>query len=119
MYRGSVFDRMEAQSVIHQADVAFQDYIHTREENRERYGVLSRYATPIDSYDNVVDVKYSLKLWSAYLDDYEGYLWVYYSNEAIDSAGTIVCGSWRIPSLWYVEKDNNGTWVVTAIKEHP
>jgi hypothetical protein len=85
----------------------------------DQYGLLFLYAIDTDSYDNVIDVKHSLKLWSAHLDDKEGILWVYYSQEAIDSNGNIVCGSWRVPSIWCVEKDEHGECFVEHIYEHP
>ena len=81
--------------------------------------MLSGYATPTDSYDNVAFVEYSLELLSAHLDDDEGWIWVYYSSEAFDHDGNSVCGSWRIPSLWKVEKNDTGDWVVVQIREHP
>lgn len=116
-YIGSGADRAQAQAVLRLADAAFHDCRHTDEENEALYGLLSRYATDLErgaSYTN-----HSLELWSAHLGENEGYLWVYYSVEAVDAAGNTVCGSWNIPALWTVEKDDTGTWVVTHIKEHP
>lgn len=118
-YIGSGSDRAEAQSILRQADAAFHDHKHTGAENEELYGVLSRYATDSDCYDDVAFVNHSLELWSAHLDDNEGYLWVYYSYEAIDCDGDAVSGSRKIPSLWKVEKDTAGVWNVVKIKEHP
>ena len=112
-------DRAEAQSILRQADAAFHDCKHTSAENEELYGVLSRYATATDRWNDVSFVNHSLELWSAHLDDTEGYIWVYYSYEAINSEGQVVSGSKNIPSLWTVEKDTTGEWVVTGIKEHP
>lgn len=119
VFIGSASDRAEAQSILRQADAAFHDCNHTSTENEELYGLLSRYATAIDQYENVAFVNYSLELWSAHLDDVEGYLWVYYSCEAIDYDGDVVCGSWKIPALWKVEKNGSGEWVVVQIREHP
>lgn len=119
LYIGSAADRKEVQAVLRLADKAFHDTRHTRAENEEEYGLLSRYATPTDSYDNVAFVEYSLELLSAHLDDDEGWIWVYYSSEAFDHDGNSVCGSWRIPSLWKVEKNDTGEWVVVQIREHP
>ena len=119
IYRGSIFDCLEVQPLMRKADAAFQDYTHTRRENMDQYGLLFLYAIDTDFYDNVIDVKHSLKLWSAHLDDKEGVLWVYYFQEAIDSNGNIVCGSWRVPSIWCVEKDEHGEWFVEHIYEHP
>lgn len=118
-YIGSGADRAEAQSILRQADAAFHDCKHTSAENEELYGVLSRYATDTDLWNDVSFVNHSLELWSAHLDDADGYLWVYYSYEAINSEGQVVHSSKNIPSLWTVEKDSTGEWIVTSIKEHP
>ena len=118
-YIGSGADRAEAQSILRQADAAFHDCKHTSAENEKLYGVLSRYATDTDLWNDVSFVNHSLELWSAHLDDTEGYLWVYYSYEAINSEGQVVHSSKNIPSLWTVEKDSTGEWIVTSIKEHP
>lgn len=119
VFIGSGEDRAEAQSILRQADAAFHDNKHTSTENEELYGVLSRYATDIDYWDNVAFVNHSLELWSAHLGDTEGYLWVYYSYEAFDYDGDTVHGSWNVPSLWKVEKDETGAWIVVQIREHP
>lgn len=116
---GASADRAAAQSVLRLADEAFNDTRHTRAENEAAYGLLARYATATDSYDG--DASYnthSLELWSAHLDENEGWLWVYYSSETFDRDGGTLCGSWRIPSLWRVARDSGGGWAVTAIKEH-
>lgn len=114
---GSAGDRREAEAVLELAEAAFRDCTHTREENHETYGLLARYATA-SSY-NAASESHSLKLLSAHLDADKGYLWVYYSSEAFDEKGDTVHGSWKIPSLWTVEKDAAGTWTVVKIKEHP
>ena len=119
VYIGNGADRAEAQAILRQADAAFHDCTHTSAEKEELYGVLSRYATAIDRYDDVAFTNYSLELWSAHLGDTEGYLWVYYSLEAVDSYGRTVHGSYNIPALWKVEKNGAGVWVVVQIKEHP
>lgn len=114
---GSLSDRIEAQSVLRQADAAFQDCKHTDAECDELYGVLSKYATPSERSASYVN--YSLQLWSAHLGDTEGYIWVYYSMEAIDSNGDTVCASSRCEALWKVEKNEDGVWEVVSIREHP
>ena len=65
------------------------------------------------------DMRPILTVGMKYLDDTEGYIWVYYSYEAINSEGQVVSGSKNIPALWTVEKDNTGEWVVISIKEQP
>ena len=119
LYIGSVSDREEVISVLLLANKAFNDVRHTRAENEEAYGLLARYATPTDSYEGAAFNEHSLELWSAHLDENEGWIWVYYSSETFDHNGKSICGSWRIPSLWKVEKNEIGEWVVVDIREHP
>jgi hypothetical protein len=119
LYIGSASDREEVISVLLLANKAFNDVRHTRAENEETYGLLARYATPTDSYEDAAFNEHSLDLWSAHLDENEGWIWVYYSSETFDHNGKSICGSWRIPSLWKVEKDETGEWVVVDIREHP
>lgn len=115
---GTAADRAEAQSVLRLADEAFNDTRHTHAENEAAYGLLARYATATDSYGDTSFNEHSLELWSAHLGDDEGWLWVYYSSETFHHDGSTACGSWNIPSLWKVERDDSGAWVVTAIREH-
>ena len=119
LYIGSPADRREAQAVLRLADKAFNDVRHTREENENEYGLLARYATPTDSYGDLAFNEHTLELWSAHLEEDEGWIWVYYSSETFDHDGEVACGSWRIPSLWKVEKNETGEWVVVSIREHP
>ena len=119
LYIGSASDREEVITVLLLANKAFNDVRHTRAENEEAYGLLARYATPTDSYEGAAFNEHSLELWSAHLDENEGWVWVYYSSETFDHNGKSICGSWRIPSLWKVEKNETGEWVVVDIREHP
>lgn len=119
LYIGSASDRTEAQAVLRLADKAFNDIRHTRAENIEEYGLLARYATHSDFYGDAAFNEHSLELWSAHLGTDEGWIWVNYSSETFNHDGSTACGSWRIPSLWKVEKNDNGEWVVTQIWEHP
>ena len=119
IFIGSGADRAQAQAILRQADAAFHDCTHTHAENEALYGLLARYATAADRYPSAVFTTYSLELWSAHLGPKEGYLWVYYSCEAYDDQGNAVHGSRNVPSLWKVEKDGTGAWVVVNIKEHP
>ena len=119
LYIGSASDRREAQTVLRLADKAFMDVQSTRAENEEKYGLLSRYATPTDSYGDVAFNEHSLELWSAHLGEDEGWIWVFYSSETFRHDGSTTNGSWRIPSLWKVEKNDTGEWVVVQIREHP
>jgi hypothetical protein len=45
-------------------------------------------------------------------------MWVYYSQEGLNEKGEVTTGSWRIPSLWYLQPDEEGNWQVVHIKEH-
>ena len=119
LYIGTASDRREAQAVLRLADKAFMDVRSTRAENEEEYGLLSRYATHTDSYGDVAFNVHSLELWSAHLGENEGWIWVFYSSETFNHDGSTARGSWRIPSLWKVEKNDTGEWVVVQIREHP
>ena len=119
LYIGSASDRREAQTVLRLADNAFMDVRSTRAENEEEYGLLSRYATPTDSYGDTAFNEHSLELWSAHLGEDEGWIWVFYSSETFRHDGSTTNGSWRVPSLWKVEKNDTGEWVVVEIHEHP
>lgn len=119
LYIGSASDRIEAQAVLRLADKVFNDIRHTRAENKEEYGLLARYATHSDIYGDVAFNEHSLELWSAHLGTDEGWIWVNYSSETFNHDGSTACGSWRIPSLWKVEKNDNGEWTVVQIYEHP
>ena len=119
LYIGSASDRREAQAVLRLADKAFNDVRSTSAENEEEYGLLARYATPTDSYGDVAFNEHSLELWSAHLGEDEGWIWVFYSSETFNHDGNMACGSWRVPSLWKVEKDDTGEWVGVQIREHP
>ena len=119
MYIGTPRDRAAVKDVMNLANEAFSDCGHTESENDNKYGELSRFASSSDIYPETVKTEYSLRLWSAHLDEGEGYLWVYYSQEGINAEGETDYGSWRIISLWKVEKDTDGNWVVTDISEHP
>jgi hypothetical protein len=115
---GSGSDRSEAQAVLRLADQAFSDTRHTRAENEEAYGLLARYATSTDSYGDAAFNTHSLELWSAHLGQEDGWIWVYYSSETFNHDGSTAHGSWRVPSLWKVEKSETGEWVVVQILEH-
>ena len=119
LYIGSASDRREAQTVLRLADQAFNDVQHTSVENEEKYGLLARYATDTDSYGDTAFNEHSLELWSAHLGKDEGYIWVYYSSETFNHDGSIAHGSRNIPSLWKVERNDSGEWVVVQIREHP
>lgn len=116
---GSASDRREAQAVLRLADKAFNDTRHTSAENEAEYGLLKRYATATDRYGDASFNVHSLELWSAHLDQNEGWIWVYYSSETFNHDGSTACGSWNIPALWRVEKAASGEWLVVQIREHP
>lgn len=119
LYIGSASDRREAQAVLRLADKAFNDVRHTRAENEEEYGLLARYATDTDSYGDASFNEHSLELWAAHLGEDEGYIWVYYSSETFNHDGSLAHGSSNVPSLWKVERSDDGEWVVVQIREHP
>lgn len=116
-YIGTKEDRQIAEEVLKVAELAFSDLKTPREEKAEKYGLLSRYA--VDAERGAAGESHSLELWSAHFDSSSGTMWVYYYKEAYDENGDLLCGSWDIPSLWYLEKNKTGEWVVTGIKERP
>ena len=116
-YIGTPWDRSIGTEVLEKADAAFSDISHSQDENKETHGLLSRYATP--SERGATDEKHSLELWSAHFDSDSGYMWVYYSAETYDASGNPISQSADIPSLWTVEKNEAGEWVVVGINEHP
>ena len=116
-YVGTPSDRRIGQDVLKNADTAFSDISHSQEQNKEMYGLLSRYTTPLER--GAIDEKHSLKLLSAHFDSDSGYMWVYYSAASYDANGKPISQSSDIPSLWSVEKNEAGDWVVVGINEHP
>lgn len=117
-YIGSPSDRRMAKPIMALAEQAFSDLsVSSAEEAKAKYGRLSRYC--VGTHPEVAAEQHDLRLWSARFYSSEGWLWVYYSQEGLDRRGNTVTGSWDIPSLWYLQKDENGRWAVTHIKEHP
>ncbi len=118
VFRGSPQDLVTATEIMETAESACEELGLTWEEAKEKYGPLSRYCHAADSYPDVVDEWHEMKLWSAHFDLTEGWMWVYYSQEGLDEKGEVTTGSWRIPSLWYLQPDEEGNWQVVNIKEH-
>lgn len=116
-YIGSREDRETAQKILERAEAAFSDLETPSEALEEKYGLLKRYAVAAER--GAVTESHSLELWSAQFDASAGTMWVHYSQEAYDENGKTICGSWDIPSLWYLEKNEAGEWEVVGIKEHP
>jgi len=118
-YIGSSEDRKKAESIMKLAEKAFSDITSTDDETEKQYGELSRYSIPSDRYTDVVEESHDLRLWSARFNLNDGLLWVWYTQEGIDAEGNTVTGNWNIPSLWYLERNDEGIWEVKYIKEHP
>ena len=118
VFRGSPQDLMTASEIMETAENACEELGLTWDEAKAKYGPLSRYCHAADSYPDVVDEWHEMKLWSAHFDLTEGWMWVYYSQEGLDKKGEVTTGSWRIPSLWYLQPDEEGNWQVVHIKEH-
>lgn len=116
-YAGTPSDRSIGQDVLKKAASAFSDIRHSQEENKDAYGLLSRYATPLER--GAVSEKHILKLLSAHFDSDSGYMWVHYSAATYDANGNPISQSSDVHSLWSVEKNEAGDWVVVGIKEHP
>ena len=118
-YMGSREEWQTAQPVLELAEQAFSDLSLTEAEAAVRYGELRRYCFPRDRYPEVIREEHDLDLWSAHFSGGSGQMWVCYSQEGYDAAGKCTTGSWRVPSLWYLERALDGTWEVIYIKEHP
>lgn len=118
-YVGSREDLRTAQPVLDLAEQAFSTLGLTQAEAAARYGKLSRYCFPRDIFPEVVREEHTLELWSAHFDSSYGQMWVYYSQAGYDETDTRRTGSFRIPSLWYLERTPDGAWEVISIKEHP
>lgn len=116
-YVGTPSDRSIGQDVLKKAANAFSDISHSQEQNQETHGLLSRYTTPIER--GAVSEKHTLKLLSAHFDSDSGYMWVHYSAASYDTNGNPISQSSDVHSLWSVEKNEAGDWVVVGIKEHP
>ena len=117
-YVGSQEDQQTAQPVGTGGAGVFRSQ-SDRGEAAVRYGELRRYCFPRDRYPEVVREEHDLDLWSAHFSGGSGQMWVCYSQEGYDAAGNRKAGSWRVPSLWYLERTLDGTWEVIYIKEHP
>ncbi len=113
----SAEERNIAAGVLVQAEEAFRDISHSREENEEKYGILSRYA--FEKTYGAVEEKHSIELWNVSVDGDQGRMWVRYSQEAFNERGEKVSGSWNVLALWMIERDEQGVWQVVSIKEHP
>ena len=121
-FRGTPWDIAKVSHIMDTAEAAFSELGLTNEEADAKYGALSRYCITSD-YDNVVAENHSLKLWSVRLNTYtaehKGYMWVYYSQKGLTKDGETSTAGMRIPAVWYLDKDENGEWYVTDIKEAP
>ena len=126
--RGSSKDLALAKETMTLAEEAFSTVGISKAEAEERFGRLSCYCFNGDFFPDAVTEEHELRLWAAHfpreggsVDGYSGhgYIWIYYSQEALDEEGELVSGSWRIPSLWRLERDETGAWRVISIKEHP
>lgn len=118
-FRGTSEDLRISAEVMELAESACEDIGLTYQRAQEKYGVLRRFCYDKDNYPSVVEENHSLQLWSAHFDNSEGWMWVYYSQEGYNASGETVTGSWRIPSLWSLERDRSGVWQVANIIEHP
>ena len=125
LFRGLPGYHFQVSDIKKTARSAFSELGLTEQEAKEKYGELSRYCITKDSYPDVVSEKHNFRVLSVMLnvfaadDDCSGYMWVYYNQEGLDESGEIDTGSWRIESLWYLDKDKKGNWYVKDIKEMP
>jgi len=117
-YIGSAEDRAAAEPVMTLARQAFSDTGHTEKENREAYGALGIYS--LSEGQTAVRQNFTLELWSAHFDRDSGCMWVYFTRECFDEAGASVYGgAYGSAALWTLQKNAQGLWEVTAIKQLP
>lgn len=117
LYIGSYQDRAAVQPIIKQARAALRDCEwRTKEENQEKYGLLAQY---VPYHPDSAYIKSHLRLWSAHLDEHEGYMWVYYSQKVLNDERDCIQGVWRATALWKVQKNDQGEWIVVEIREAP
>ena len=124
IFRGLPTNRIQVANIVETAEAAFSDVESTYDEAKKKYGVLGGYANCSDVNNEVVSENHKLRIWSIILRpsptaEHRGYMWVYYSSEGLDKDGNVACGAWRVPALWYLDKDDNGEWYVKDIKEGP
>lgn len=123
MFRGLPNYHLQIRNIIATADEAFSDLGLTEDESVEKYGKLSRYCVTTDLFKDVVREKHKIKVASVMLnthtDEHAGYLWVHYKKSGFDKQGNLKTGSGPGFALWYLEKDGNGEWYVSDIKDGP
>ncbi len=118
-FRGGPIDHLQAMPVMKLAEEAFSDVDSTREDAMDKYGLLHRYSYAEDTYSDAVSERHSLQLWACRFFGTTGYMWVRYSSEAYNASDVVTSGSWDVLSLWSLEKNEDGQWIVSHIKEHP
>ncbi len=120
LYELKTLDKEISEPIMAQAEEAFSAICP--EEETEKYGLLSRYCTKLESYPRAAQQEHELELLCGGVSGDSGYLWVAYWNRVTDAQGTPVHGSGsedrRILSRWGIRK-LDGQWVVTEILEHP
>lgn len=116
---GSLIDRKQVEGIMETANKAFSSLEENYKTSEEKYGLLSQYAYDRNSFSEAVKTDYELELLSVKCNDNYGYMWVKYSQEALDKNGNIVSGSWDILSRWEIQKDKNENWYVSGINEAP
>lgn len=123
LFRGLPGHHRQVLDIKKTAEAAFSELGLTEDEATEKYGLLSRYCITSDLYPEVVNEKHNFRVCSVLLDAYTaesaGYMWVYYNQEGLMENGEVDTGSWRIYALWYLERDESGSWYVADIKEGP
>jgi RNA polymerase sigma factor (sigma-70 family) len=113
--------RGDCQLRVWLCQIAKNTYYSYLKKHKKELSVSEADLQKIADPDAVLDEQFnthSLELWSAHLGADEGWIWVYYSSETVSRDGSTARGSWNIPSLWRVEKNESGDWVVVQIVEH-
>ncbi len=104
-------DKSEAEKILSEAKEVFT-FIGEKEPEKD-VGELKRYyrISP-----DIVDIQLDIEAVAGDFTGKNGYLWVVYSVDRLNSAGDTSSGSWDILSYWKV-KSIDGEWKVVKIKE--
>ena len=108
-----------AEPILAKAEEAFS-FVGTEADATAQFGLLSRYSC---TDPNAVSEKHTLDYIASHIEENTGYIWVAYSQAALDPVGEAISASgsdkMRILSRWTVARRGSGDWVVTKIVEGP
>lgn len=107
--------KKELEPIMEEVEEAL-NFIGTKKEAKEKFGILSRYS---NSNRNTSRVEADVEFLTAKLYTDTGYMWIKYSQEVFNRKGNGVYGSADIESRITLVKFNDGQWKAVNIKEGP